>query len=110
MKKLIILYVGRNPEITGTMNRLLNARAEWLGFTTCLDDDALSICTNKHIDLVLLGNGLSTDDEQKLRDGLTKIRPSLKIIQHYGGGSGLLYGEIAEAINSRITFVTDDRK
>ena len=101
MKKLIILYVGRNPEITGTMNRLLNARAEWLGFTTCLDEDALSICTNKHIDLVLLGNGLSTDDEQKLRDGLIKIRPSLKIIQHYGGGSGLLYGEIAEAMDSK---------
>ena len=101
MKKLIILYIDRNPEITGTLNRMLNSRTEWLGFTTCVDEKALSICNDQKIDLVLLENGLSTDDEQKLRDGLIKIRPSLKIIQHYGGGSGLLYGEIAEAMDSK---------
>lgn len=98
MKKLTILYIGRNQGITETMNRLLNSRAEWEGLTTCLDEDALSMCADRQIDLVLLGNGLSTEEEKKLREGLWEIRPFLKIIQHYGGGSGLLYGEIMSAM------------
>lgn len=98
MKKLTILYIGRNPEITDTMNRLLNGRAEWEGFTTCLDEEALAMCTHKQIDLVLLGNGLTLEQEERFKQSLLKIKPSLKIIQHYGGGSGLLYGEIMMAM------------
>lgn len=100
MKKLVILYIGRNEAITATMNRLLNARKEWKGLTTCNDEEALVIGNHEHIDLVLLGNGITTDAEEKLRVGLIKIRPTLKIIQHYGGGSGLLYGEIMSALSS----------
>jgi hypothetical protein len=99
MKKLIILYIGRNQGITDTMNRLLNARAEWKGITTCLDEEALVMIKDTDIDLVLLGNGISTIAEKKLRADLTHVKPALKIIQHYGGGSGLLYGEIMAAIN-----------
>ncbi len=100
MKKLVILYIGRNEEITATMNRLLNARKEWKGLTTCIDEQALAIGNHEHIDLVLLGNGITIEAEEKLRVGLMKIRPTLKIIQHYGGGSGLLYGEIMSALGS----------
>lgn len=97
MKKLTILYIGRNQEITDTMNRLLNAREEWKGITTCLDEEALVKVKDTHVDLVLLGNGISAAVEEKLRADLIRIRPALKIIQHYGGGSGLLYGEIMAA-------------
>ena len=100
MKKLTILYIGRNPEITETMNRLLNAREEWKGMTTCMDEEALVMVKGTHIDLVLLGNGISTAEEQKLRAGLSHLSPALKIIQHYGGGSGLLYGEIMAALDN----------
>lgn len=91
---LIILYIGRNPEITTIMHRLLNARPDWTGLTACLDAEALEICTSMHIDLVLLGNGISEAEEQSLRANLNGIIPGVKVIQHYGGGSGLLYGEI----------------
>lgn len=99
MKKLSILYIGRNPEITETMNRLLNAREEWKGTTTCKDEEALFIVQDVNVDLVLLGNGISPAEEEKLRADLIQLRPALKIIQHYGGGSGLLYGEIMAATN-----------
>ncbi|TKC60215.1 hypothetical protein FBD94_14990 [Pedobacter hiemivivus] len=98
MKTLTILYIGRNQEITDTMNRLLNAREEWKGITTCLEEEALVMVKDIPIDLVLLGNGISAAAEEKLRADLIRIRPALKIIQHYGGGSGLLYSEIMTAI------------
>ena len=89
-----ILYIGRDTEITTVMNRLLNARPEWKGLCVCTDDEAISICEEQAVDLVLLGNGIDQECEQALRARLTALKPGLKIIQHYGGGSGLLYGEI----------------
>ncbi|MCZ4244916.1 hypothetical protein [Pedobacter punctiformis] len=96
---LTILYIGRDAEITTVMHRLLNERPEWTGLTVCNDDEAVSICKKQQLDLVLLGNGINAECEATLRQKLTSIRPGLKIIQHYGGGSGLLYGEIMSAIN-----------
>jgi len=94
-----ILYIGRDTEITVVMNRLLNARPEWKGICVCTDDEAIEICKNQEIDLVLLGNGIDAACEKALRAKLTGLKPDLKIIQHYGGGSGLLYGEIMSALN-----------
>lgn len=93
-----ILYIGRDPEITRVMHRLLNAREEWHGLTACADEEAIAICMEQHLDMVLLGNGIEADEEENLRKALTDLRPGLKIIQHYGGGSGLLYGEIMVAL------------
>ncbi|TDG36317.1 hypothetical protein EZJ43_07255 [Pedobacter changchengzhani] len=92
------LYIGRDAKITKIMRRLLNARPEWNGFSVCTDDEAISICHEQVVDLVLLGNGIDQDCEDGLKLELRAIKPSLKIIQHYGGGSGLLYGEIMEAL------------
>ncbi|MBO9672338.1 MAG: hypothetical protein J7577_02765 [Sphingobacteriaceae bacterium] len=94
-----ILYIGRDTEITTVMNRLLNARPEWKGICVCSDDEAIAICNKQHLDLVLLGNGIDAECEKALRAKLTGMKPGLKIIQHYGGGSGLLYGEIMTALN-----------
>ncbi|MFC3562475.1 response regulator [Pedobacter jamesrossensis] len=95
-----ILYIGRDTEITAVMNRLLNARPEWKGICVCTDDEAISIFKEQSIDLVLLGNGIDPECEEALRAKLLAIKPEVKIIQHYGGGSGLLYGEIMTALNS----------
>jgi len=94
-----ILYIGRDTEITAVMNRLLNARPEWKGLCVCRDEEAVSICTGQQVDLVLLGNGIDQDSETELKNKLLALRPDLKIIQHYGGGSGLLYGEIMTALS-----------
>ena len=94
-----ILYIGRDSEITVVMNRLLNARPEWKGICVCTDEEAVSVFKEEVIDLVLLGNGIDQQCEQALRLKLEAIKPSIKIVQHYGGGSGLLYGEIMTALN-----------
>ncbi|WP_443946414.1 hypothetical protein ACJVDH_04670 [Pedobacter sp. AW1-32] len=94
-----ILYIGRDTEITVVMNRLLNNRPEWKGICVCSDQEAIDAIKSQAIDLVLLGNGINKESEQALRNALTAVRPNVKIIQHYGGGSGLLYGEIMTALN-----------
>lgn len=93
-----ILYIGRDAEITTVMERLLNARPEWKGVCVCTDEEAIALCEKQTVDLVLLGNGINLDCEKALRATLTALQPGLKIIQHYGGGSGLLYGEIMSAL------------
>lgn len=93
-----ILYIGRDTEITTVMNRLLNARPEWKGICVCSDEEAMSILETQSVDLVLLGNGISNDSENALRTQISTLKPEAKIIQHYGGGSGLLYGEIMTAL------------
>ncbi|MCX2574759.1 hypothetical protein [Pedobacter sandarakinus] len=98
MKQTTILYVGRDTEITVVMNRLLNARPEWKGICVCADEQALEVCKTQVVDLVLLGNGIAPDEEEDLKGRLKALKPDLKIIQHYGGGSGLLYGEIMVAL------------
>jgi len=94
----IILYIGRDSEITNVMNRLLNARPEWKGICVCTDEEAISILKTQSVDLVLLGNGISVECEKALRTQINALKPEVKIIQHYGGGSGLLYGEIMTAL------------
>jgi len=94
-----ILYIGRDAEITTVMERLLNARPEWKGICVCTDEEAVALCEKQNFDLVLLGNGISPECEKLLRTKLTALQPGLKIIQHYGGGSGLLYGEIMSALS-----------
>ena len=94
-----ILYIGRDPEITVVMNRLLNARPEWKGICVCADDEAVDVFKEQAVDLVLLGNGITKKCEQALRFKLEAIKPNVKIVQHYGGGSGLLYGEIMTALS-----------
>lgn len=94
-----ILYIGRDTEITIVMNRLLNARPEWKGICVCTDEEALSVFEAQEIDLVLLGNGINQECEQALRAKFDALKPGIKIIQHYGGGSGLLYGEIMQAMS-----------
>ncbi|MFC4210156.1 hypothetical protein ACFOWA_03115 [Pedobacter lithocola] len=93
-----ILYIGRDTEITTVMNRLLNARAEWKGICVCTDEEAISILETQDVDLILLGNGIDQDAEEILKKNILSIQPKAKIIQHYGGGSGLLYGEIMTAL------------
>ena len=98
MMQTNILYIGRDTEITIVMNRLLNARPEWNGICVCEDEEAMSVLETQDVDLVLLGNGIDLECEKVLRNRINELSPSVKIIQHYGGGSGLLYGEIMTAL------------
>jgi hypothetical protein len=50
------------------------------------------------IDLLLIGNGVEAKSKLMLRYFVEENFPLTKVIQHFGGGSGLLFNELREAL------------
>ena len=98
MDKTKILIIGRHPEILETVIRLVNNNPDWEGTGVATNVDAIQQFDHQIFDLIMLCNGIEPEDEENLRAYFTAHRPEVKIIQHYGGGSGLLTAEIYEAI------------
>lgn len=101
MNKTQILVIGRNEEILEVVLRLVNTNAEWNGIGACTDEEAIEKFHQHHFDIVLLTNGISDEEERKLRKVFTVQNNDIIIIQHYGGGSGLLSNEILIALDKR---------
>ncbi len=100
MNKINILVIGRHQQITKTLLNLVNKIENCVGLSALTDDDAIKIFNENKIDLVLLSSGIPEESEQLIRKNFTDENPNIKIIQHYGGGSGLLNNEILEAMNN----------
>jgi DNA-binding NtrC family response regulator len=98
MDKVQILVIGRNEQILNTVERLINNNPKWRA-TACLTDEAaIAVCDKQGFDLVLIGGGVDETSETNLRKAITNRYPGTKIIQHFGGGSGLLATEINMAL------------
>lgn len=93
-----ILYIGKHPEILNIVVRLINANEDWHAIGISEENEAKSVFISTVIDLVLLGCGIELESEEDLRAFFIKHNPGCKIIQHYGGGSGLLRSEILSAL------------
>jgi hypothetical protein len=99
-KQTEILVIVAHEGILSTILRLINKEKSWHA------SGALSISSAKELlsedtALVLLGSGLSEEEEQEMIDHLTIYYKSATAIRHFGGGSGLLYSEIYLALTSR---------
>ena len=101
MNTIQILAIGRNPDILKTVINLINKNPEWSGIGARTDEEAIQLCENTCFDLILLTNGIDEYSEQKLRSAFLTDHPDSIIIQHYGGGSGLLTGEILEGLMTK---------
>lgn len=99
MKKVRILVHGKQPEILDTLLRLINKNVEWTADGSLEEEELIERFQRNNYDLVLLGGGISEVSEKKIRAIFHQQRPELPIIQHYGGGSGLLQSEITAALN-----------
>lgn len=99
MQRLNILYVGRHEEIKDTVVRLIHKQENWTATGVLTDDDALKVWRSQVFDIVLLGNGIDPINEEMLCSRFRSEKEDIVIIQHYGGGSGLLYNEILEALD-----------
>lgn len=97
-----ILYIGRHPEILETVVRLLNANEDWFGVGAETDESAMNLFIKIHFNLVLFGCGIDDKSEEKLREFIRETNPDCKIVQHYGGGSGLLKNEIFSALEQNV--------
>jgi hypothetical protein len=98
MEKTHILYIGMHPEILETVVRIANKNEAW----HCIGTGDLQLAREwflaGQIDLVMLGPGLAETEETELRSFLETEDPAVKVVQHYGGGSGLLSNEIMHAL------------
>ena len=101
MDKIQILVIGRHPEILQTVIRLVNNNPEWNATGCDSDEEAIATFTRRPFRLVLLGGGVEKESEDKLCNTFRSINPQITIVQHYGGGSGLLSAEIYEALDGR---------
>lgn len=95
-----ILYIGRHPEILETVVRLLNANEEWFGAGAETDEMAMELFEKINFQIVLLGCGIEPESEEKLRAFFQAQNPNCAVVQHYGGGSGLLKNEILSALEN----------
>lgn len=100
METISILYIGRHLEILATVVRLINANENWNGVGVMNDEEAKDIFLRKDFSLVLLGSGIQEESETNLCTFFNKLNPNIIIIQHYGGGSGLLKSEILLAMDN----------
>jgi hypothetical protein len=100
METINILYIGRHLEILATVVRLINANENWNGVGVMNDEEAKEIFLKKDFSLVLLGSGIQEESETELYTFFNKQNPNIVIVQHYGGGSGLLKGEILLALKN----------
>ena len=100
MGNINILYIGRHFEILSTVVRLINANVDWSGIGAMNDEEAKSLFREKKFEIVLLGSGITEESEKQLRNFFNKQNPNTAVIQHYGGGSGLLKTEILMALKN----------
>ena len=100
MDKINILYTGRHPEILETVVRLINQNEDWKGYGAHNNEEAISLFKEIDFTIVLLGCGIPKEEENILREFFTSLKPQCRIVQHYGGGSGLLSNEILTALSS----------
>lgn len=100
MQKIHILVICRHQEILQTILRLINNNERWEAMGTSDDEKAVGLFHQHAFDLVLLGSGISNESENKLRKIFTHQNTQIKIIQHFGGGSGLLSNEIEASLSN----------
>jgi DNA-binding NarL/FixJ family response regulator len=99
MEKKKILVVGRHPEIMATVERLINSNPNWEALAALTNAEAIQHFDHQMIDLILLCSGIDHTSEADLREYFGAHRPQVPIVQHYGGGSGLLTAEIYQALS-----------
>ena len=91
-----ILSFCTNPTILPVMDRLVNKQEGWTGHRAADLRTAAALVAEHDFDVVLLGAGTG-DEEREALAAITKDK-STRYINHYGGGSGLLYAEVTEAL------------
>jgi hypothetical protein len=100
MNKVEILVICRHEGILQTIIRLVNNNADWNATGAVTDDEALAAFTATPFGLVLLGSGIEQQSEDNLCAAFKAQKPGIIIVQHYGGGSGLLAAEIYQALGA----------
>lgn len=98
MDKTEILVVCTHDEILKTIIRLIDSNSAMHGTGANTLEEALNLFKSSSFHLVLIGAGLSSEEEEELIQNVNRLRLKVPVVHHYGGGSGLLFTEIYQAL------------
>lgn len=101
MKQVNIAVYGKHPEILETVLRLINKNENWLGEGHTDEEQIVELFFRRSYDILLLGGGIGEASEKKVRALFRQAQPQAAIVQHFGGGSGLLKSEIEGVLAAR---------
>ena len=99
MKKLEFLLLGKNEAILTILLRLVNADDNWNGVAFNNEKEAQDCFQNNKIDIVLLSSAIEDHIEKEFTSFCLKHQPDVEVIEHFGGGSGLLKSEILHRLH-----------
>lgn len=94
MKTLEFLLLGKNEAILAILLRLVNADENWNAIAFDNETEAQKYFQNHKIDIVLLSSGIEDQVEKDFTSFCISHNPDVEVIEHFGGGSGLLKSEI----------------
>ncbi|MFA6275855.1 MAG: hypothetical protein WC622_03850 [Pedobacter sp.] len=100
MQRIQILVIGTNKPIMETIARLIDRDGLWQATIAFSFEDALAMCSQQDFKVVLIGGGIAEEEELVLKQYLLKNKRNLPLVKHYGGGSGLLFAEIHQALSN----------
>lgn len=103
MKIQNVLVVGKNEAIVDLLIKLVNKYPELFALGTCKLEEISSICQISPVDILLISSGLSAEQEEEITKIVCQIHPSVKMVEHFGGGSGLLRTELNQVLPLELT-------
>ncbi|AJW62517.1 hypothetical protein VO54_01031 [Elizabethkingia miricola] len=94
MKTLNFLVLGKNKEILEVLKRLIENNEGWNAEILFDEDASYEYLKINNVDILLLSSGLDLEYEQEIKKYTLSLDKDIKVIDHYGGGSGLLKNEV----------------
>ena len=99
MKIFEFLLLGKNEAILAILLRLVNANENWNAVSFNDETEAQKYFLNHKIDIVMLSSGIEDHIEKEFTSFCIKNQPEVEVIEHFGGGSGLLKSEILHRLH-----------
>lgn len=98
MKKYEFLILGKNQPILEILFRLVNTNENWNAVIFNDEKLAQEYFVSNKLDFVLLSSGIADDVEKHFTSFCKQNQPEIEVIEHFGGGSGLLQSEIYDRL------------
>jgi hypothetical protein len=99
MKTYEFLILGKNEPILTVLTRLVNAYNDWNAVSFNDEKTAQDYFIKNKIDIVLLSSAIEDHVEKEFTSFCLKQQPEVEVIEHFGGGSGLLRSEILHRLH-----------
>ena len=94
MKTLHFLVIGKNQEILEVLKRIIENNEGWTAEIQSDENFCYGYIEENEVDIVLLSSGLEDEFEKNIKVFCENLDKNVKVIDHYGGGSGLLKNEV----------------